>query len=212
MLRTSTGGLDVLRQILLKNVEDKFGTVCDDDELRAATVVDPRFKLLPFESDVERQKAADAVVRHMTCAVSAANTVDGVNTAQVSAPAAAAVEHSQAQQTSTPTLVNLWAKLNAAKNTLVTASTATSESARHELRLYSDEAPIAHGQCPLMWWAAIKQKYPAVTAVARRLLAVPATSVASERLFSKAGNVITKKCNLLNSAKAHRVIFCMENV
>ena len=59
-----------------------------------------------------------------------------------------------------------------------------------------------------MWWAANKEKYPAVVAVAWW----PATSVASERLFSMAGNVITKKCNLLNAAKAHRVIFCMENV
>ena len=44
------------------------------------------------------------------------------------------------------------------------------------------------------------------------LLAVPATSVASERLFSKAGNIITKKCNCLAASKADTVIFVMENL
>ena len=110
--RTSTSGLDVLRRILLKNVEDKFGTVCGDDELHAATVVDPRFKLLQFACDVECQKATDAAARLMSCAISAANNID---TAQALVPAAA-VEESQAQQSSAPTPVNLCAKLNAAKS------------------------------------------------------------------------------------------------
>ena len=49
--------------------------------------------------------------------------------------------------------------------------------------------------------------YPSVAAEAERLLAVPATSVASERLFSKAGNVITKKRNSLAPSKADSVVF-----
>jgi len=36
-------------------------------------------------------------------------------------------------------------------------------------------------------------KYPSVAYVARRLLAVQATSVPTECLFSNAGNVVTKK-------------------
>jgi len=52
--------------------------------------------------------------------------------------------------------------------------------------------PLLHRQNPLSWCATNRQKYPSVAAVARRLLAVPAVSVASDRLFSKAGNVITK--------------------
>jgi len=51
-----------------------------------------------------------------------------------------------------------------------------------------------------------------VAKVARRLLAVPATSVASERLFSKAGNVITKKQNCLVPSEADAIVFLMENL
>ena len=39
------GSLDVLRGILAKLVEDKFGDIYDDEQLCIATVVDPRFKL-----------------------------------------------------------------------------------------------------------------------------------------------------------------------
>jgi len=44
-------------------------------------------------------------------------------------------------------------------------------------------------------------------AVARQLLAVPATSIASERLFSKAGDEITKKSNRLESSKPTKLFF-----
>jgi len=49
------------------------------------------------------------------------------------------------------------------------------------------------------WRWTARHKYPSVAAVDRRLLAIPATSVANKRLFSKAGNVITKKWNCLAS-------------
>jgi len=63
---------------------------------------------------------------------------------------------------------------------------------QQQLATYLAELTLSHSQNPLSWWATNHQKYPSVATVARWLLAVPATSVASERLFSKAGNVITK--------------------
>jgi len=50
--------------------------------------------------------------------------------------------------------------------------------------------PIPTADCPLAWWAKNKATYPAVAAVVRHLLAIPATSVPSEWLFSKAGGAI----------------------
>jgi len=64
---------------------------------------------------------------------------------------------------------------------------------RQQLATYLAEPTLSHSQNPLSWQATNRQKYPSVAAVTRRLLAVPATTVASERLFSKARNVITKK-------------------
>jgi hypothetical protein len=63
-----------------------------------------------------------------------------------------------------------------------------------------------------MWWQANQSKYPLTAKVAREMLCVPATSVPSERLFSKAGDVITKKRNSLAVGKAEKLIFLMENM
>jgi len=80
------------------------------------------------------------------------------------------------------------------------------------MNTYISEPPISRSQCPLAWWAGNKGKYPAVAAVARRMLSVPATSVTSERLFSKAGDVLTKKRNRLAPGKADRLLFLMDNL
>ena len=55
-------------------------------------------------------------------------------------------------------------------------------------------------------------KFPPVAAVAHTYLCIPATSVASERLFSKAGDVVTKKRNSLKPSAADHVVFLMENL
>jgi len=203
LLQATTGGLDVLRAILLKNIDDRFGHVFADEELRAATTVDPRFKVLSFEGD-DREKAVDATINFMA-------REDAVNTgASQTSSSASAGEPTPAS--------SLWAKLNAAKSSnAVSASSATNDAAsrqilNQQLATYLAEPTLPHSENPLFWWAANRHKYPSVAAVARRLLAVPATSVASERLFSKAGNVITKKRNRLLSAKADSVVFCMENL
>jgi len=87
-----------------------------------------------------------------------------------------------------------------------------SDNVQNELNLYIAAKPISHTACATTWWAANSGTYPNIAAVVRQLLAVPATSVASEQLFSKDGDVITKKRNRLESSKADKIILLMENL
>ena len=64
---------------------------------------------------------------------------------------------------------------------------------------------------PFVWWKEHCNTFQSVGRLARRLLCIPATSVPSERLFSKAGDIIVKKRNRLGTKRAGEVLFLMEN-
>eukprot|EP00063_Salmo_salar_P021871 XP_013996706.1 PREDICTED: zinc finger BED domain-containing protein DAYSLEEPER-like [Salmo salar] len=51
---------------------------------------------------------------------------------------------------------------------------------------------------PLAWWKSNECKYPHIAMMARRYLAVPGTSVPSERVFSMAGDIVTVKRSTLS--------------
>jgi hypothetical protein len=65
---------------------------------------------------------------------------------------------------------------------------------------------------PLAWWESVgKEMFPSIYVVAMKYLILPGTSVPSERVFSAAGNIITKKQSVLGDKMAADLIFLREN-
>lgn len=62
-----------------------------------------------------------------------------------------------------------------------------------ELQRYRTESIISVDDCPLQWWYAHSGTYEKLSALARKYLASPATSVPCEKLFSLAGHIVQKK-------------------
>ena len=63
---------------------------------------------------------------------------------------------------------------------------------------------------PLQWWKKWGSKFPSLAQLARRYLAMPATSAPVERLFSVAGLVATAKINRLAPSTASLLVFLHE--
>jgi len=65
LLRQSDGGLDVLRAIFVRLLDEKFGDPYADSDLCVATVADPRFQMVPFDTDDRRRHAREATLAVM---------------------------------------------------------------------------------------------------------------------------------------------------
>lgn len=60
---------------------------------------------------------------------------------------------------------------------------------------------------PIAWWKKENSRYPQLAMVARRYLAIPCTSVESERLSSSAGDIVTDKRTSLSPETVSCLIF-----
>lgn len=78
----------------------------------------------------------------------------------------------------------------------------------HEVKLYRAAASLHREKDPLKWWKSkSKNLLPNIGALARSILAIPATSAPSERLLSSAGLTVTKKRNSLGGSKVSTLCF-----
>lgn len=74
----------------------------------------------------------------------------------------------------------------------------------------AEKTPTKETQ-PLQWWSMNEHRFPKLSLLAKNYLCIPATSTPSERLFSKAGNVITKKRNCLKPKTVDAILFLNGN-
>ena len=149
-------------------------------------MVDPRFKLTQFDSDVARSQAVTATVELMERA-------NLITHHSASGPAASHV--------------NL---LSTAWSCDITPAS-VSDSVYQQLDTYSSESTIAHSENPMSWWAANEHRYPLIAKVARHLLSVPATALSSEVLYSDRGVEKMDKRKGLSAEQAEQVLFIMEH-
>jgi len=65
---------------------------------------------------------------------------------------------------------------------------------------------------PLAWWRENEKEYPLLARIAKRYLCVPGTSIASERVFSTTGDIVTAKRSCLSSEHVNELLFLIKNL
>lgn len=83
--------------------------------------------------------------------------------------------------------------------------------AEKELRDYLAMPKVGCNECPLLWWKKHHASFPLLRVIARKHLAIPGTSVPSERVFSSGGLVLTKQRSSLKPKNAEMQIFLAQN-
>lgn len=80
-----------------------------------------------------------------------------------------------------------------------------------EVQRYLESGVICRNDDPLKWWVNNKYKYPHLARVAQRKLGVLATSVPCERLFSKAGEIMSERRSRLKPENMKMILFLNTN-
>ena len=86
------------------------------------------------------------------------------------------------------------------------------EDTESELEQYLSDPAIPLQTDPLVWWRAHELQYPIMSRLARKFLSIPATSVSSKRLFSAAGQVVSKLRSRLLPDNVNTLIFLNKNL
>ena len=89
-------------------------------------------------------------------------------------------------------------------------ATGDERTAQNELEDYLGE--IVRVSDPLQWWKINEGRFPRLGKLAQIYLAVPATSVPSERTFSVAGQTVSKLRASLDSDSVDQIIFLNKNM
>ena len=82
---------------------------------------------------------------------------------------------------------------------------------RKEMKRYEEFTTPPKGVSVLAWWKRHKDILPILSTLARAVLAVPASSAKSERVFSTGANVVTKKRSRMLPPKVEQTIIIKEN-
>ena len=88
----------------------------------------------------------------------------------------------------------------------------TQMTTKDELEYFMKEPDLDPDSNPLEWWRKNCERFPALSLYANKLLCVPATSVSSERIFSVAGNIVTKKRSNLLPENVDMLVFLHKNL
>ena len=176
----------------------RFGTMEGNHHLAAATLLDPRLKKLAFRDQTAAQQGMQWLIQEMS-SLSIQTVVRDIN--ETTKP----IENSNNNNK-----YNLWA----AFDLQVKESQSTMEvvGATLQGKHYMEEKILQRKDDPLKWWKEHDKHYTLLNVLALKYLSIPGTSVPSERVFSKAGELVSAKRNRIKPKNVDMFLFTNKNL
>ncbi|XP_052464892.1 zinc finger BED domain-containing protein 4-like [Carassius gibelio] len=173
--------------------------------LALATLLDPRFKNVGFGNPAKAQENEKQIT--LECA-----SLMRSNTATPEPQSTSGPSSSSSTTTSTTeTQDSLWELFDSRIHETQAIHSATAD-ATVEVKKYLKDAFLPRAHDPLSYWKERAVIFPHLYVLAKKYLCMPATSVPCERIFSKAGEIISKKRSRLSPSTAEQLIYLNKNL
>lgn len=173
-----------LKQNVLTNFNDRFSEIQRNTKLVIATLLDPRYKKLYIKDSECLEIAINSIKSEIFLEDYQDNDKENVPT-----------------NTACDVEEDFWSY----HDELLASNVNTDVNGSLELDLYFNEPPISKDKCAIKYWT--QRPETPLTKLALKYLCLIATSVPSERLFSKLGQIYTNKRCRLKASNANDLLF-----
>ncbi|XP_059923557.1 E3 SUMO-protein ligase ZBED1-like [Gadus macrocephalus] len=192
-----------LKAAVKSNLRTRYGA--QKGMLYGATALDPRFKALPSLTAEEQDEVFSRLQAEAATAAPDANT-DGETEEEEGA------EERVTSPRKCSALESLFGQAYRAPSVHADERKTPSKRAEEEITKYRAEPPASLNESPLTWWRSREGELPLLARLAGHYLCVPGTSVASERVFSTAGDIITAKRSCITPEHVNELLFLNKNL
>lgn len=194
---TETPAGKLLKELLYEGLHLRLGNIEKLKVSASATLLDPRFKTMGFGQHSDATAAQEEIKKELYTICSQQNPVPQFE--------------ESAKKASSDTDCELWNFLDTRVSNLKNTTTPTS-NAVIVLRQYLEAPYEDRRSCPVAYWRRQKSAMPQLFDIALKYLCVPATSVPSERVFSKAGLIMSDRRSRIKSKMLNMMIFLNMNL
>ena len=182
--------------------------------LFAAAYLDPRFKSFePFVHVSDRKESiafAEKYIKLYHKSLSQCDQVPPTPEPCIEPPSKRAKLHVSSVDDDFATFMSVGHQAEASSSS-GTSRVDASRALTKELAQYSKIAVQPLKDDPLDWWRGERKRFPELAKVARVVLAIPATSAPTERVFSKLGRVCARERAHMNPIMADALMFLASN-
>ena len=202
---TEDNGVISMKREMLSSLQTRYAEMESNKCYAIATVLDPRFKLKVFSTSSSKALAKQMLIAEC-------EELGTISNSESTEPSSKRprVEGDNGEETEESSL--LWSYCDIIMDEVAQEECDSVEDISAIVEAYLNEANEPRKSNPLLYWKKHKDTRPILASLALQYLTCPASTVASERLFSAAGNILTDSRNRLSPDKLDKLLFLHHNL